>query len=114
MIRKFILAGAMAGLLAVPALAEPIEGVWLRPSTGALVKFQPCGGGYCGIVQSGKFTGKSIGTMTGSGGNYTGKITDLAENKTYKGRASVNGDTMNLKGCVLGGLICKGEDWQRQ
>ena len=115
MIRKLALAGAMAGLLTAPALAaEAIEGTWLRPSTGAIVKFEPCGGSFCGIVQSGKYAGRSIGKMTGSGGKYRGNITDLAEDKTYKGRANVNGNTMSLKGCVLGGLICKGEDWQRQ
>lgn len=114
MIRKFVLAGAIAGLLAVPAYADPIEGVWLRPSTGARVKFQACAGGYCGIVQGGEYAGKSIGKLAGSGGTYNGKITDLAENKTYTGKAKVTGNTMNLKGCVLGGLVCKGENWQRQ
>ncbi|GAB4362477.1 MAG: DUF2147 domain-containing protein [Oricola sp.] len=114
MIRRLVLATAIAGACTVPALADPIEGVWRRPSTGALVRFQACGASFCGIVQSGEFAGRSIGKMSGSGGSYAGTITDLAENKTYKGKASVKGNTMNLKGCVLGGLICKGENWTRQ
>jgi uncharacterized protein (DUF2147 family) len=115
MIRKSILAAAMAGLLVTPTLAaEAIEGTWLRPSTGVLVKFAPCGGGFCGTVQSGKYKGKSIGKMSGAAGKYNGTITDLAEEKTYKGKAAVSGNSMSLKGCVLGGLVCKGEDWQRQ
>ena len=93
---------------------EPIVGLWKRPSTGTLIKFSSCGGGYCGIVQSGSHAGKSIGKMTGSGANYSGSITDLDENKTYKGKAVVNGNVMKLSGCVLGGLICKGENWNRQ
>lgn len=115
MIRTIILAGAVAGILATPALAdEAIVGTWLRPSTGTLVKFSPCSAGFCGIVQSGEYKGKSIGHMSGSGGSYKGKITDLAEDKTYTGKASVSGGTMSLKGCVLGGLLCKGENWKRQ
>ena len=55
-----------------------------------------------------------IGAFQGSGSTYDGQITDLAEDKTYRGKASVNGNAMDLKGCVLGGLICRGETWQRQ
>ena len=94
--------------------AEPIEGTWKRNSNGALVKFAPCGGGYCGTVQSGEHKGKSIGKMSGSGGKYTGSLTDVAENKTYKGKASISGNVMKLSGCVAGGLICKGENWTKQ
>ncbi len=52
--------------------------------------------------------------MSGTGGRYKGTLTDLAENKTYKGKASVNGGTMKLSGCVAGGLICKTESWAKQ
>lgn len=113
--RAFLAAFAASTLFAAPGLAaEPIEGTWLRPSTSTLVKFSACSQGYCGIVQNGEFQGKSIGYMAGSGKNYKGKVTDLSENKTYSGKASVSGNTMNLKGCVAGGLICKGEKWNRQ
>ncbi len=94
--------------------AEPIVGTWKRPSTGTLIKFSPCGGSFCGIVQSGTYSGQSIGKMKGSGANYTGSITDLEKQKTYKGKAVVNGNVMKLSGCVLGGLICQGENWNRQ
>lgn len=115
MIRMFIVAAALAGATILPALAaEPIVGTWIRPSTGTLVTFSPCASGFCGTVQNGEHAGKSIGAFNGSGGSYSGKITDLSEDKTYTGKASVEGDAMDLKGCVLGGLICRGETWQRQ
>ena len=116
MIRHFILAGAIVGALAAPAFAgEPIEGTWHRPSTGTLVKFAPCGGNsFCGTVLNGTYKGKSIGKMSGSGADYKGKITDLAAGKTYNGKANVSGNLMDLKGCILGGAICKGEKWNRQ
>ena len=114
MIRHLVLAGALAGLAAAPALAaEPIVGTWLRPSTGTLVTFAPCGGSsYCGTVQNGSYKGQSIGKLSGSGADYKGKITDLAEGKTYTGKAKVSGNSMDLKGCVL--VFCKGETWSRR
>lgn len=112
---KLLLAAAVAAMMAGPAIAaEPIEGLWKRPSTGTLIKYSKCGGSFCGIVQSGSYAGQSIGKMKGSGNSYSGTVTDLEENKTYKGKATINGNTMKLSGCVLGGLICKGENWNRQ
>lgn len=94
--------------------AEPIEGRWLRPSTGTLVQFKNCGGNnYCGTVLSGSHKGKSIGQLSGSNGSYRGKINALDEGKTYTGKANVSGNTMKLEGCVMG-FICKGENWARQ
>lgn len=114
---KRILAFAAAAFVASGAAyaAEPIEGKWLRPSTGTLVQFKNCGGNsYCGTVLTGEHKGKSIGKLSGSGGSYQGKVIAVDEGKTYTGKASVSGSTMKLSGCVMGGLICKGEDWKRQ
>ncbi|MFZ1812866.1 MAG: DUF2147 domain-containing protein [Rhizobiaceae bacterium] len=96
------------------AAAEPIEGVWKRPSTGTMVRYSGNGGKYCGTVLDGDHKGKSIGCMSGTDGNYKGTVIALDEGKTYSGKATVKGSGMSLKGCVAGGLICKGETWQRQ
>lgn len=114
MIRILIATAALAAAFTVPAFAaEPIEGTWKR-QTGTIIKFSPCGDGFCAIVQNGDHKGKSAGAMAGTGGRYKGTLTDLAANKTYKGKASVNGSTMKLSGCVAGGLICKTEAWTKQ
>jgi uncharacterized protein (DUF2147 family) len=114
MFRSLIFAAALAGMTATTAIAaEPIVGTWLRPSTGTLVTFAPCGQGFCGTVENGEFAGEQIGALAGSGGDYSGKITDLAEDKTYKGNAEVSGNAMRLEGCVLA-VLCRGETWQRQ
>lgn len=113
MIRKLIAAGVLIAAMTAPALADPIEGTWLRPSTGVLVKFSKCGSSFCAKAISGEFTGKSVGKFTGSGSSYTGTLIDLKEDKTYSGRAKVTGNTMKLEGCVLK-VICKGENWQKQ
>lgn len=110
-----IAAAAALAFSSVGASAEAsIAGMWLRPSTKTLVKFAPCGDSYCGTVMSGEHKGKSIGKMKGEGDNYKGSLTDVAKDKTYTGKAKVNGNTMKLSGCVAGGLICIGENWQRQ
>ncbi len=107
-------AAIFAGSISLVSAAEPIEGTWKRPSTGTIVKYSGSGGNFCATVQGGKNNGKSIGCMSGTGANYNGKLIDLDANKTYTGKAVVNGNSMSLKGCVAGGLICKGETWARQ
>ncbi|TCD14172.1 DUF2147 domain-containing protein [Oricola cellulosilytica] len=114
MIRRFILASAIAGLVAAPAMAaEPIEGSWKRDN-GTVIKYAANGGAFCGTVMTGEYKGQSIGCMKGSGANYKGKVNKLDEGKTYTGKASVNGNSMKLSGCVLGGVICKSETLKRQ
>jgi uncharacterized protein (DUF2147 family) len=117
--KKTLVAATAAFSILVPGMlaanaAEPIEGIWKRPSTGTLVQYSGNGGKFCGTVLEGEYKGKSIGCMEGSGTTYKGTVIALDENKTYSGKASVNGNSMSLKGCVAGGLICKGETWARQ
>ena len=106
-------------LLALPlmsgfALADGIEGDWLRPN-GILVKISKCGGEFCVVAASGKHKGESAGKMAASGaGKYAGTVTDLEAAKTYSGKATLTGDSLTMSGCVLGGLFCKGENWARQ
>ena len=114
MIQKLSLVAA-AVLFAVPAFAaEPIVGKWKR-SNGTILQYSSCGGDkYCGTVLTGQYKGQSIGSMSGSGGSYKGKVIKLDEGKTYTGKASVSGSTLSLAGCVAGGLICKTESLKRQ
>ncbi len=116
MIHKLIVAAVLTASFAAPSFAaDPIARAWKRPSTGVIVKFTPCGAAFCAIVQTGKFAGKSAGSMTATGGgNYKGTLTDLEKEKTYTGKGRLSGNNLNLKGCVFGGLICIGEVWQGQ
>jgi len=61
----------LSGMLAASA-AEPIEGVWKRPSTGTLVRYSGSGSKFCGTVLEGEYKGKSIGCMEGTGGHLQG------------------------------------------
>jgi uncharacterized protein (DUF2147 family) len=112
-IRTVILVAAITVSGPAMALADPIEGTWLRPSTGTLVRYEKTGDQYCGTVLSGEYEGQSIGCLENAGNGYKGKVIALDEGKTYAGKATINGDTMKLSGCIAG-FLCKGEDWQRQ
>jgi uncharacterized protein (DUF2147 family) len=100
--------------LITPAMADPIEANWKRPN-GIIVKFSKCGGSFCASPITGPNAGKSAGKMASAGdGAYKGSLTDLENNKTYSGKATISGATLRVSGCVLGGLLCKGENWVRQ
>jgi uncharacterized protein (DUF2147 family) len=113
--RRLLLSAALLACTSFAAQADIIEGNWLRPDKEAtIVRFQACAAGFCAIVQNGKHKGKTAGSMKGTNGVYRGSLTDLTENKTYKGKANVKGDSADMAGCVLGGLICKHEIWKRR
>jgi uncharacterized protein (DUF2147 family) len=100
-------------LLTGPAYADPIEGNW-KTASGATAAITNCGGAFCITLKSGEHAGKRIGNMQANGASkYSGEITDPAEDKTYKGKATLSGSSLNMKGCVLGGLICKGQTWTK-
>lgn len=112
---RLIFATLMAGFLfGGTALADEIEGNW-RTDRGPIAAITPCGPAFCITMRSGKFKGKAIGRMEASTkGAYAGEITDPESDKTYSGKASINGDALAMKGCVFGGLICKTQNWKRQ
>lgn len=113
MFRRLSMAVAATMLFTGAALADPIEGNW-KTEAGSTARISACGGSFCIKLTSGSHNGKQIGKMKASGsGNYSGEITDPADDKTYTGKASLSGNTLRMKGCVFGGLICKGQTWAR-
>ena len=124
--KKFAIA-AIIGLFAGAASADPIEGLWqTQPDEGAFahVQIAPCGGAFCGTItrtfkDKAEFKSPNIGKqividMAPQGdGSYKGQVLRPANNKIYNGKASVSGKTMQLAGCVAGGLICKNQTWSK-
>lgn len=95
------------------AAADDIEGRW-RTDSGSTATIASCGKAFCITMSSGAHKGKRIGRMSaGAERQYSGEITDPESNKTYSGKASLNGNSLSMKGCVLGGLICRGQNWTR-
>lgn len=91
--------------------AEPILGKWRAPG-GGIVDVTDCSGSFCATVISGKHKGKSVGTMSGAGGTYTGTVTDPRDDRTYDGTATVNGGGLTLRGCALR-IFCRNQHWTR-
>lgn len=112
------LAAAALLTLSVSAFAADPFGTWTRPSTGAQISFYECSGKLCAKVVAVKdqtkkdMVGKVI--MTGaakSGDNaWKGDLLNLEDGNTYSGTVTLlSASALNLKGCALGGLICKDE-----
>lgn len=112
MLRKLTVAVAATFLMTGLALADDINGNW-KTQSGATAAITG-GGPFSITLKSGKHAGKRIGTFSAAGGgSYTGKITDPDNDKTYTGKASLKGNTLTMKGCVLGGLVCRSQTWSR-
>ena len=127
-----IAVGLMAGFMVSMSVAQAasIQGVW-RTEKGWKVKLYKCGGSYCGKVVGGtnakdvknpnkalrsrRMVGvRMIWGMKKSGDSYAGKLYNPNDGKTYTGKISkITGSSMRLSGCVLGGLICKGQTWRK-
>ena len=63
-----------------------------------------------GQVQAGH--GRSGASRTGDN-TWTGDLLNTEDGQTYSGVVTLAGGGLSLKGCVLGGIICKGEVWSR-
>ncbi|RUM97306.1 DUF2147 domain-containing protein [Pseudaminobacter arsenicus] len=114
MLRISIIVFAATVMLAGAAYADPIEGNW-KTQSGETAAIGGCGSAFCITLKTGKHAGKQIGQMKAGGeGNYAGSITDPADDKTYKGKANLNGSALKMSGCVFGGLICKSQNWSKQ
>ncbi len=111
MMRRVMLAAALALAAAGAQAAEPIEGNW-KTASGETAVIGKCGTAYCVTLKTGKHSGKQIGKLSGKDGEYSGEITDPADDKTYSGSGSVNGNSLKMKGCVLA-ILCKSQTWTR-
>jgi uncharacterized protein (DUF2147 family) len=127
--KKFLLAAALS-LLAAPAFADPVEGTWqTRPDDNGNyghVRIAACGAKFCGTlvrafngqgqpVQSPNIGRQIVWDMEAQGdGQYgNGKIWAPDRDKTYRSKMALSGNTLAVSGCVLGGAICRDQQWTR-
>lgn len=125
---KYLASTVMGLVLAAgAAFADPIEGTWkTQPDDGfyAHIEIAPCGANFCGTIArsfgpDGEFASENTGKqlvrdMAPKGdGKYEGKVWRPSNDKIYLGKITVSGDTMNMRGCVAGGLFCAKQTWSR-
>jgi uncharacterized protein (DUF2147 family) len=112
MFAKIGMAVAAALIITGAASADPIEGNW-KTKDGDTAAISACGGSFCIKLTTGKYAGKSIGTMSTSGTNsYSGSITKPSNGKTYSGSAKLSGSSLKLSGCVLA-ILCESQTWKK-
>ncbi|MHA7773590.1 DUF2147 domain-containing protein [Roseibium sp. M-1] len=129
-----LLAAGLISASATMSLAGDAKGDWVRPNGASKIRISNCGSALCGkliwlreprndtknpdaskrdrpllgvqIVQAMKPTGKED--------QWKGSVYNAEDGKTYTGFIELtSGNKLKLEGCVLGGLICKGETWSR-
>ena len=124
---KKLAIAALLSLVAGAAMADPVEGVWqTEPDDGsyAHITIAPCGAAYCGVISrtfkpEGAYASPNLGKtpvidMVHNGeGNYAGKVWRPSNDKIYIGKIELNGDNLKLAGCIVGGLLCSKQSWQR-
>lgn len=94
--------------------ADPIVGKWLSEE-GTTMSITACGASVCVKAENGEHAGKAVGRLDAAGaGRYRGTLIDPRVNKSYTGKAVLNGGLLTMSGCVLGGLICQGQTWTRK
>ena len=132
---------AVALVLAGPARAADPLGTWLTGDKKGKVRIVNCGGAICGTLvwlaepndpethkpktdvhnsnaslQSRPLLGIPIVlNMKPAGGDkWEGQVYNAEDGGTYTGSFTMSGpNTADLKGCVMGGLICKSQTWTR-
>lgn len=119
-----ILLAAAAG----PTAAQTeLSGVWKTGERGGswgLVEFRPCGPAICGVLVGGggkdvnpsHFGTRIIAGMTRQAKGYSGgRIYDPENDRWFASRMELTApDRLAVSGCVLGGLLCGTQVWQRR
>ncbi|MGH6652506.1 MAG: DUF2147 domain-containing protein [Sphingopyxis sp.] len=127
---------ALALLLALPAAVQADTaptpfGLWQNPKGTLLVRTRDCGRQLCGnIVWAGPKaiadareagvtalvgTELLIGYRPSGAGRWTGQVYVPDQGRRYYSTIEVEGpNSLRISGCILGGLICKHQEWTRR
>ena len=131
----------LALILIAPALAADPFGTWLTGDKKGQVRIVNCGGALCGTlvwlqepidpdtnkpktdkhnVDAGKQGRPLLGVsivlnMKPNGADkWEGQVYNAEDGNTYSGSFAMTGaNSAQLKGCIMGGLLCKAQTWTR-
>jgi uncharacterized protein (DUF2147 family) len=138
-----IFAAIAVALFAVgPAQAAEPFGTWWTEDNESQIRITNCGGALCGALtwlkepndpdthqpkvdkNNGDATKRSRPLLgveivlgmkpNGTPNQWSGQVYNAKDGRTYSGSFTMTGpNTAELKGCVMGGLLCKGQIWTR-
>lgn len=126
---KHIIIAAVLAVFGTAAVADPVLGIWQtrKDDNGNYghVEIKPCGKAVCGtLIKAFNGEGKEIQSdnvgkrivwdmVAYPDGLYDdGKIYSPDRDKTYNGDMTLAGDSLSVRGCVMG--ICRdGGTWKR-
>jgi uncharacterized protein (DUF2147 family) len=106
-----------ASLTTVAQAAESPFGNWKRPD-GSTAKVWECGKKMCAKVTTGDKKGFNMfmdGIDQADPATWKGsmKHPKMGTGMTFNGTVKLAGNTLNVKGCMIGGMMCDAEDWTR-
>ena len=133
---------AAAVVIATPTFAADPTGTWLTDGGTATVRIASCGPDLCGTIvalkepndpatgrpktdknnpDASKRTRPVVGSMivlgmkpSGTPDKWNGQVYNAEDGKTYTGNITfTGGNSLQLQGCALGGLVCKGQTWTK-
>lgn len=114
------LAAALVISTASPAAAEGIVGNWARGDGNARVRIAPCGGDFCAVntwirdESGGEHVGdKLVMKVSGEGTSMSGTAYDPQRKLSYNLQINLGAQSMQTRGCVLAGIVCKSISWTR-
>lgn len=122
-----LLAAAAAGTAGPP---PSIEGIWHNPKNSVAVRTGACGERLCGWIVRASDKAKADARKSGapeligtallrdyrhSGRNkYSGQVWVPDMGRAFGSTITVvDVNTLNVKGCLIGGFICKSQLWRR-
>jgi uncharacterized protein (DUF2147 family) len=141
--RRILLAAAAILVLAGAESARAADplGNWLTQTGGSRIRVADCGGALCGTIvwlkePTDPDTGKPktdknnsdatkrnrpligvqivLGMKPSGAGKWAGQVYNAEDGKTYSGNLTfTGGDSLQLQGCALGGLVCKAQTWTK-
>ncbi|RBW59080.1 DUF2147 domain-containing protein [Ruegeria sp. A3M17] len=130
--KTFTFAAGFAVLASAAFAADPVDGLWkTQPGdTGGYlhVSISECGSAICGTIDTAfdkdgneqleyENLGKQIiwDMVPDGGSSYSGgKIWAPDRDKTYSSKMTLDSQNkLTVKGCAVGGLVCRGQDWTR-
>jgi uncharacterized protein (DUF2147 family) len=131
--RRFIVAGILGVCFVSAAEAQSPVGEWIVEDGTAHIRIVPCGNALWGVIswtkdapgqdennpdpakRSRSVMGMPILlNMKPAGQRWDGEVYNAENGQTYTAHISLNSpNVLKIEGCVLGGLFCGGENWNR-